>query len=116
MPDSPLEVGLGVSLDEGVDGAHTAMGLGGVVHGLRGVLRRRGISGSVSPDSPHSATRDFATRDSLIKVSWGGGSAVQVDGEGTDVVWRCVCGFLVLRVCKSIADNDTNKCLKVGNE
>ena len=35
VPDSPLEVGLGVSLDEGVDGADTAVMLGGVVHGLR---------------------------------------------------------------------------------
>ena len=33
MPDSPLEVGLGVSLDEGVDGADTSVGLGGVVRG-----------------------------------------------------------------------------------
>ena len=33
MPDSPLEVGLGVSLDEGVDGANTSVGLGGVVGG-----------------------------------------------------------------------------------
>ena len=47
VPDSPLEVGLGVSLDEGVDGANTAMSLGGVVHGLRCVLRR-GVSGRVS--------------------------------------------------------------------
>ena len=30
MPDSPLEVGLGVSLDEGVDGADTSMSLGEV--------------------------------------------------------------------------------------
>ena len=33
MSDSPLEVGLGVSLDEGVDGADTSVGLGGVVRG-----------------------------------------------------------------------------------
>ena len=50
VPDSPLEVGLGVSLDEGVDGADTAVGLGGVVHGLRCVLRRS-VSGSISPQS-----------------------------------------------------------------
>ena len=48
VPDTPLEVGLGVSLDEGVDGANTAMSLWGVVHGLRCVLRRRGVSGGVS--------------------------------------------------------------------
>ena len=33
VPDSPLEVCLGVSLDEGVDGANTAVSLGGVVGG-----------------------------------------------------------------------------------
>ncbi len=51
VPDSPLEVCLGVSLDEGVDGANTTMSLGGVVHGLRCVLRRRCVSGSVPPYS-----------------------------------------------------------------
>ena len=40
MPDSPLEVCLGVSLDEGVDGAHTAVSLGGVVWG--GLMVSRG--------------------------------------------------------------------------
>ena len=48
VSDSPLEVCLGVSLDEGVDGTNTAMGLGGVVHGLRCVLGRRGVTRSVS--------------------------------------------------------------------
>ena len=50
MPDSPLEVGLGVSLDEGVDGANTSMGLGGVVDRLRMVRGgRRRVSRSVPP-------------------------------------------------------------------
>ena len=52
MPDPPLEVCLGVSLDEGVDRAHTAVGLGGVVGGGLMVLRLRGcVPGSVSPHS-----------------------------------------------------------------
>ena len=33
VSDSPLEVGLGVSLDEGVDGANTPLVGGGVVGG-----------------------------------------------------------------------------------
>ena len=52
VPNSPLEVSLGVSLDEGVDGTNTAVTLvgGRVVHRLRCVLRRRGVSrGGVSP-------------------------------------------------------------------
>ena len=40
MPDSPLEVGLGVSLDKGVDGAHTPLVGGGVVGG--GLMVGRG--------------------------------------------------------------------------
>ena len=52
MPDSPLEVCLGVSLDEGVDGADTSMGFGGVVDRLRMVSGGRGhVSRSVSPHS-----------------------------------------------------------------
>ena len=52
MPDPPLEVCLGVSLDEGVDGANTAVSLGGVVGGGLMVLRLRGcVPGSVSPHS-----------------------------------------------------------------
>ena len=48
MPDSPLEVGLGVGLDEGVDGSNSS---GSVVGG--GVGRSRGAVGrrSVPPDS-----------------------------------------------------------------
>ena len=54
MPDSPLEVGLGVSLDEGVDGANTSVSLGGVVDGLRMVSRGRGrVSRSVPPNPPN---------------------------------------------------------------
>ena len=55
MPDSPLEVGLGVSLDEGVDGANTAVGLRGVVWGgLRVSGLRGGVPRSISP-RPHRA-------------------------------------------------------------
>ena len=50
MSDSPLEVGLGVSLDEGVDGAHAAVSLGGVVDRLWMVSGGRGsVSRSVPP-------------------------------------------------------------------
>ena len=50
VPDSPLEVGLGVSLDEGVDGADTSVGLGGVVDRLGMVSGGRGsVSRSVPP-------------------------------------------------------------------
>ena len=50
MSDSPLEVGLGVSLDEGIDGADTSVSLGGVVDGLGMVSRGRGsVSRSVPP-------------------------------------------------------------------
>ena len=42
VPDSPLKICLGVSLDEGVDGAHTAVSLGGVVGGGFMVSRGRG--------------------------------------------------------------------------
>ena len=50
MPDSPLEVCLGVSLDEGVDGANTSVGLGGVVDRLGMVSGGRGsVSRSVPP-------------------------------------------------------------------
>ena len=50
VPDSPLEVGLGVSLDEGVDGADTSVGLGGVEGGGLMVGRGRGsVSRSVPP-------------------------------------------------------------------
>ena len=52
VPDPPLKVCLGVSLDEGVDGAHTAVGLGGVVGGRLMVGWRRGrVTRSVSPHS-----------------------------------------------------------------
>ena len=52
VPDSPLEVGLGVSLDEGVDGADTSVGLGGVVDRLGMVSGGGGrVSWSVSPHS-----------------------------------------------------------------
>ena len=52
MPHSPLEVGLGVSLDKGVDGANTAVGLGGVVGGRLMVGWRRGcVPRSISPHS-----------------------------------------------------------------
>ena len=48
MPDSPLEVSLGVSLDEGVDGADTSVSLGGVIDRLRMVSGgRRRVSRSV---------------------------------------------------------------------
>ena len=49
MPDSPLKVGLGVSLDEGVDGTNTTLVGGGVIGG--GLMvggGRRCVSGSVS--------------------------------------------------------------------
>ena len=42
MPDSPLEVCLGVSLDEGVDGADTSVSLGGMVSGGLMISRGRG--------------------------------------------------------------------------
>ena len=52
MSDSPLEVGLGVSLDEGVDGANTSVGLGGVVDRLGMLSRGRGtVSRSASAHS-----------------------------------------------------------------
>ena len=52
VPDSPLEVGLGVSLDEGVDGAHTAVSLGGVVDWLGMVSGGRGrVSRNIPPHS-----------------------------------------------------------------
>ena len=54
VSDSPLEVGLGVSLDEGVDGADTSMSLGGVVDGLGVVSGGRGsVSRSVPPHPQH---------------------------------------------------------------
>ena len=49
VPDSPLEVCLGVSLNKGVDGANTAVSLGGVVGGRLLVSGGRGlVSRSVS--------------------------------------------------------------------
>ena len=52
VPDSPLEVCLGVSLDKGVDGAHTSMGFGGVVGGRSMVSGNRGtVTRSVPPHS-----------------------------------------------------------------
>ena len=48
MPDAPLEVGLGVGLDEGVDGSNSS---GSVVGGGVGRSRRAVGGRSVPPDS-----------------------------------------------------------------
>ena len=56
VPGSPLEVGLWVSLNKGVDGADAAVSLGGVIQGGlmvgggRGAIRWRGVP-------PHSDER-----------------------------------------------------------
>lgn len=65
MTDSPFEVGLGVSLDEGVDGSDAAFGAFGVtgragwerifsVDGARGVGGGRGNAGPVLWGPPES--------------------------------------------------------------
>lgn len=65
MTDSPFEVGLGVSLDEGVDGSDAAFGAFGVtgragwerifsVDGARGVRGGRGNAGPVLWGPPES--------------------------------------------------------------
>ena len=54
MSDSPLEVCLGVSLDEGVDGANTSVGLGGVVDRLGMVSGGRGRVSRSVPPHPHN--------------------------------------------------------------
>ena len=54
VPDAPLEVGLGVGLDEGVDWAHSALGMvwGGGIGGGRGAVSWWSVS-------PHSVLFNF---------------------------------------------------------